>query len=148
MSPAGRQRLIRWLRFNFVGLLGIAVQLSVLTLLVSVARINYLLATVIAVECAVLHNFLWHERYTWRERTRGTPGVTGRLLRFHLANGLISIAGNLLFMRLLAGSAGLHYLPANLLSIAMCGILNFLVGDFLVFRVRDTPRDDHPLFLG
>jgi len=148
VSPAGRRRLTRWLRFNLVGLLGIGVQLGVLTLLVSLARLNYLLATVMAVEAAVLHNFLWHERYTWRERIQGAPGVAGRLLRFHLANGLISIAGNLLFMRLLAGSAGLHYLPANLLSIAMCGILNFLAGDFLVFRVRVTARDDHPLFLG
>jgi putative flippase GtrA len=148
VSPAGRRRFIRWLRFNFVGLLGIGVQLGVLTLLVSVARLNYLFATVLAVESAVLHNFLWHERYTWRERTRGVPGVARRLLRFHLANGLISIAGNLLFMRLLTGAAGLHFLPANLLSIAMCGILNFLVGDFLVFRVRDRQRDDHPLFLG
>lgn len=148
MSPAGRQRFIRWLRFNFVGLLGIGVQLGVLTLLVSVAQLNYLLATALAVEAAVLHNFLWHERYTWRERTRGTPGVPRRLLRFHLANGLISIGGNLLFMGLLAGALGLHYLPANLLSIAMCGILNFLAGDFLVFRVRDAKHSDHPLFLG
>ena len=148
MTASGKARLMRWLRFNFVGLLGVGVQLAVLTLLVSGAGLNYLTATALAVESAVLHNFLWHERYTWRERTRGAPGVGGRLVRFHLANGLVSLGGNLLFMRLLTGSAGLHFLPANVLSIAMCGILNFLVGDFLVFRVRDVKRDDHPLFLG
>jgi putative flippase GtrA len=148
VTAGAKARLIRWLRFNFVGLLGIGVQLGMLTLLVSGAGLNYLFATALAVESAVLHNFLWHEHYTWRERTCGTPGVLRRLVRFHLANGLISLAGNLLFMRLLTGSVGLHYLPANLLSIAMSGLLNFLAGEFLVFRVRDRQRDDHSLFLG
>ena len=86
---------MRWLKFNAVGLIGVGVQLLALTILKSGFGVNYLAATVIAVEIAVLHNFVWHERWTWLERTKlSAGGVTGRLIRFHLANGSISIAGN------------------------------------------------------
>ena len=123
-----------WLRFNFVGVLGMGVQLCALALFKSGLGINYLVATVMAVESAVLHNFVWHERWTWLERTRkNASGALGRLLRFHLANGLISIAGNLFLMWLLVSQLHLHYFLANIMAIATCAILNFLASDRLVF---------------
>jgi len=124
-----------WLRFNAVGLIGIGVQLLALTLLKSVLGLNYLAATVLAVEAAVLHNFVWHERWTWVERTRlSEGGVLGRLIRFHLSNGLISIGGNLLLMWLFVSRLHLHYFLANIVAIGTCSIVNFLASDHLVFR--------------
>ena len=125
---------MRWLKFNLVGALGMGVQLGTLALLVHVLELHYLLATVLAVEAAVLHNFLWHMRWTWADRKEvqsGSPFVM--LLRFNLTNGLVSIAGNLLFMRVLAGAAGLEPVAANLLSIALCSLVNFLLADRFVF---------------
>ena len=129
---SGRFRL--WLKFNMVGLLGMCFQLTTLTFLKGALGLNYLTATVIAVESAVLHNFVWHERWTWLERTkRNATGVIGRLFRFHMANGLISIAGNLALMWLLVSRLHLHYLLANITAIGACAILNFLASDRLVF---------------
>lgn len=124
---------MRWMKFNLVGAVGIAVQLAVLWLLTSLS-LNYILATAIAVETAVLHNFFWHERFTWIDRQNRGRGSTNRLLRFNLSNGLISIVGNLLFMRLLVGEVHLRPLLANLISIVLCSLLNFLVSDRWVFR--------------
>lgn len=53
---------MRWLKFNAVGGVGINVQLAVLLVLNSGFHMSYLPATAFAVEMAVLHNFLWHER--------------------------------------------------------------------------------------
>jgi putative flippase GtrA len=61
------QLFTRWAAFNAVGLAGVAVQLACLALLVH-AGSHYLAATALAVEAAVLHNFLWHQRWTWRDR--------------------------------------------------------------------------------
>ena len=123
-----------WLKFNAVGLIGIGVQLIALAVLKSGFALNYLAATVIAVETAVLHNFIWHERWTWLDRTKySTSGVFGRLIRFHLANGLISIAGNLLLMWVFVSQLHLHYFLANIMAIATCATLNFLASDRLVF---------------
>ena len=122
----------RWLRFNAVGLAGILVQLAALAALKQIAGLSTLAATALAVELAVLHNFYWHERWTWG--THGTPGQSGRLLRFHLANGLVSLVSNLLWMRLLTGPVEMHYLPANLISIAVTALLNFALSERFVFR--------------
>ena len=123
----------RWLKFNFVGALGIGVQLGALALLAKVFGVPVLIATPIAVETAVLHNFVWHERYTWRDRTvKGS--VWGRLLRFHAGNGLISIGGNVVFMALFYSLLHLPLLIANGCSIAACSLLNFAASEWFVFR--------------
>ena len=127
----------RWVKFNAVGAMGIVVQLGALAVLAGPVGMHYLVATGLAVEIAVLHNFFWHERWTWMERTRRAPELrllVGRLLRFHLSNGLVSILGNLVLMRLLVGQFGLHYMVANVLSIAACSLANFLLSDLFVFR--------------
>jgi putative flippase GtrA len=128
----------RWLKFNAVGAIGFAVQLAALALFVSGFRMNYLVATALAVEAAVLHNFVWHELYTWRDRTRMAPGgALGRLLRFNLTNGALSVVGNLVIMRVLVGRLGMKYLAANVLSILACSLANFAASHWLVFGGRE-----------
>jgi len=120
--------MARWLRFNAVGAIGMLVQLGVLAVLVKLG-VHYLAATALAVEAAVLHNYAWHIRWTWKERR-------GRLWRFHLANGLVSMTANLAWMRLFAGWLGIPPLAANLMAIALTSAVNFLVGDRWVFSAR------------
>src|SRR5436305_5608022 len=114
----------RWLKFNAVGVIGIGVQLAALTILKALLHVQILWATALAVEIAVLHNFAWHERWTWKGR--GAPnGVLIRLLRFNLTTGALSTLWNLLCMRLLVGQLHMQYLVANLLAIAVTSIANF-----------------------
>jgi putative flippase GtrA len=128
------QCFVRWMKFNLVGAIGIGVQLLFLWTLTGFG-LGYLLATALAVEAAVLHNFIWHERFTWIERCDASIGRTlERLLRFNLTTGIVSIVGNLLFMRLLVGSTHLRPMPANMISIAICSVVNFTVSDRWVFR--------------
>jgi len=124
--------VIRWLKFNTVGAMGVAVQLAALALLKGGLHIHYLIATVLAIEIALLHNFIWHQRWTWRDR--GAGGLAGRLLRFHLANGLVSMVVNVALMRILVGRMHWPYLAANLVAIAAGSLINFFLGDRLVFR--------------
>jgi len=138
----------RWLKFNAVGAMGIAVQFACFGLLFSLLRIDYMAATALAVEAAVLHNFVWHQRFTWKERAAGgiggkaggeaggIPSETAmRLLRFHAGNGLVSILGNLALMRALVGGMHLNHYLATGISIATCSLLNFAVSEWFVFRI-------------
>jgi putative flippase GtrA len=97
-------------------------------------KINYLLATSLAVEAAILHNFIWHRRFTWADRTgEGMRDGLSALLRFHVSNGSISLVGNLVLMWILVARFGLPVLPANLAAIAACFAANFLASDRWVF---------------
>jgi putative flippase GtrA len=130
MSSSAFSRL---LKFSFVGAIGIGVQLGVLAALTAM-HVNYLLATVIAVECALVHNFLWHRHFTWSDRAgSGMPHVTASFFKFQVSNGFISLAGNLLLMRLLVGHFSLPVLPANLATITACFVANFQASDRWVF---------------
>ncbi len=127
----------RWFRFNAVGAIGIVVQLAALSLLTAVCGLHYLLATLVAVEFAIVHNFLWHDRWTWSDRQ--TDGAIRRLARFNLANGLVSLVGNLALMPLLVQLLHLGVIPANVIAIALCSLANFLLADRVVFTVPE-PR--------
>jgi putative flippase GtrA len=70
--------LVRWCKFNIVGGIGVIVQFVALFLLKSVLHFNYLAATAIAVEAAVVHNFVWHEQFTWADRTETDRTKTDR----------------------------------------------------------------------
>jgi putative flippase GtrA len=125
----------RWLSFNGVGLLGVGVQLAGLWLLVHVFHVHYLAATAIAVEAAVLHNFAWHQRWTWRDRpAHSAEQVAARLVRFHLLNGGISFAGNLGLMTVLTGMLHIDPVPANVAAIAACSIATFTASETVVFQ--------------
>jgi putative flippase GtrA len=127
---------VRWMKFNAVGAIGIGVQMGSLAILWGLLRVNYLIATGLAVEIAVLHNFVWHERWTWKDRTGIRRGVFGRLLRFNLSNGLVSLVVNLALMRLLVGRFHLQPLLANLLAITAGSLANFFLSDWFVFSRR------------
>lgn len=135
MNESARwQSAARWMKFNLVGAAGIGVQLAALWMLTT-AGVGYVSATAIAVESAVLHNFIWHEHFTWVDRRQGRfADAVRHLLRFNLSTGAVSIVGNLILMRLLVGEAHLRPMPANLIAIAICSILNFVVSDRWVFR--------------
>jgi putative flippase GtrA len=138
-----RLNLIRWLKFNAVGAIGICVQLAVLASLRSGLGWNYLLSTALAVEVTIIHNFLWHERFTWSDRF--TDSRLARFTAFNLSNGVISLLGNLGIMKLLAGVFGLNYFVANIIAIAACSLLNFAVGDQFVFTQSRSQRQSQSM---
>ena len=132
--PAGT--LHRWLKFNLVGAMGIAVQLGALMVFSRALGLRDLWATALAVEVALLHNFVWHERFTWGEtaRAKSCKHVFARLIRFNLTNGAISLCGCLVVVWCLSGIVSLPPVVANLMAIACVGILNFVICQRFVFR--------------
>ena len=128
-QKGGRRIFLRWIKFNAVGGIGIAVQLAALAVFRSWLKMDYLLATGLAVEIAVLHNFLWHERFTWADRPAARPMQSlVRLIKFNASNGAVSIIGNLALMRLLVGKLKFNYVASNLVAIVVCSLVNFRAG--------------------
>ena len=127
-------RLVRWGKFNLVGAIGIGVQFAALFLLKGVLHLDYLFATGVAVQAAVVHNFVWHQQFTWADRVEvSCRGSLKKFVWFNSTTGLVSILGNLALMKVMVGLGEMNYLVANAIAIALCSAANFLVSDELVF---------------
>ena len=127
--------LIRWGKFNLVGAMGMVLQLCALALFNRCAPGHYLLTSAAALELTLLHNFVWHLRYTWHDR-RHDSELLAQLLRFHLSNGLVSMLGNLALMRILVQRAHLPVLVSNGIAILCCSLVNFCLGNNWTFPAR------------
>lgn len=134
-QPGRREQAIRWVKFNAVGLAGFAVQLGALRFLWLTLGLHYLLATALAVEAAIVHNFAWHQRFTWKsDEGPGLRQGLRRFAQFNFCSGTISIAGNLVLMRWLAGEIRLPYFYVSLISVIACSLANFMLNDRFIFN--------------
>jgi putative flippase GtrA len=127
--------LKKWMRFNAIGTMGVCVQVAFLFVLKTFLHLNYLLATLFAVQFALIHNFFWHLRWTWKETAGGTKWQAfRRFVKYNSSTGTLSILGNLGFTSLFVQMVHLPYLICNLMAIGACNIANFLLARNFVFK--------------
>jgi len=117
--------------FALVGALGFICQLGALHLLVG-GGVPVAVSTAAAVLTAVVHNFLWHRRWTWCDRAVAPASSHTQFLRFVGLNGLVSLAGNVVITAGLARS-GMPVLVANGVAVVLCSVANFVLADRVVF---------------
>jgi putative flippase GtrA len=130
---------IRWGKFNLVGAMGMAVQLGTLALLERLIAGHYLYASAAALEITLLHNFVWHVHYTWRDRRDGSA-LLAQLTRFHLSNGLVSMVGNLALMRILVTARACHCSPRMVLRFCAARLSTSSSEIAGRFEIRQWPR--------
>jgi dolichol-phosphate mannosyltransferase len=116
----------RVFKFGIVGLSGIVVNLGILFLLVEFFSLNKDLASPIAIEIAILNNFLWNDVWTFRSVENRNASRWHRLGAFNL----VSIGGAVInygiFLALTSWFA-VYYLVAQLVGILVGFAWNFLV---------------------
>ncbi len=132
-SRALRVTVQRWIRFLSVGAIGLGVQLWILMFLLHLG-VEPVVASLLAVEAAVLHNFPLHRAWTWKDRPAPGLGVElRRLARFHLSSGGTSLLGHALVVPVSLHMLALTPLMANLIAVGVCGVANFLLADRYAF---------------
>jgi putative flippase GtrA len=125
----------RFLTFAAAGISGFCIQIAAVSVLANVPGLHYLVATAIGVEAAILTNFMWHQRWTWRDR----PAASSRerllrLGRFHALTAATSIGGSVLITAILVEKLGIAPALANVGSVIMLSVINFAGANALVFR--------------
>jgi dolichol-phosphate mannosyltransferase len=132
----------RLLRFGAVGLTGVFVDMVLLFLLSDPTTLGWPLtrSKIISSELAIINNFLWNDRWTFRDISSKQPGkrqLLKRLLKFNT----ICLAGlvlNVLLLNLLFNLFGINRYVANLIAIAAVTLWNFWVNLKLSWRVTDV----------
>jgi putative flippase GtrA len=123
--------MTRFVKFSAAGALGFLMQIAGVALLTQLG-LHYLAATAIAVEAAILANFAWHRALTWADRPSGD--LLGQLIRFNALTAITSIIGTVAVTALLVETASISPVMANIISVAVLGVVNFIGADTLVFR--------------
>ncbi len=110
-----------FIKFNVVGLIGVAVNEGVL-LLLAAGGYYYVYASAVAIEVSILSNFVLNDFWTFRDRRHGHMAV--RLVKF---NGLmvIGLVANLAILYALTTYAGIHIAISNLVGIGAAFLLRY-----------------------
>lgn len=131
---SARRLLARLGKFNLVGLMGAALQLFLLSVLTRFLHMSAVAATAVAVEVVVLHNFLWHEAFTWRDRHAADMRERIiRLGRFHVGNGLVSLVGNTTLTYYCVQRLKAPVLLSAPAAILFCSLINFYLADRWIY---------------
>ncbi|MCF7824268.1 MAG: GtrA family protein [Candidatus Marinimicrobia bacterium] len=124
----------RFIIFTFVGVSGIVVNSGILFLLKEYLHLPLSFASLLAIQVAILNNFVWNMRFTWADREmKGFEAVRAGLLRFTLVSWVAG-ALNWIILLLLNHFTGLYYLLANLIAIFIASVLNYLLNDYWTFK--------------
>ncbi len=125
-------------RFLAVGLGGTIVNLGVLWLLAGLG-LNQFLAALIATEVSIIHNFMWHEGWTFRhtrppEDSEALPTSSWqRFLGFQVLSAFAAIFTLGLFA-FFTGALHLFYLLAQFFAIGFATVLNFILNATFTWR--------------
>ncbi|HUI91719.1 MAG TPA: GtrA family protein [Chitinivibrionales bacterium] len=140
-------QLFRFVKFGIVGGSGVVVNAGLFFLFADYARIDYRIASICAIECAVINNFLWNYFWTWKDRKTGSKrSFLYMMFKFHLSSGLTAMVVNWGLLVLFTGVLHVHYsLPlvrvsdkhvSNLIGIACGAVVNFVLGHYWVFSKK------------
>jgi dolichol-phosphate mannosyltransferase len=133
--------LPRFLKFCLVGGSGILVNMFFFWIFYKKLEIYSLFASFLAIQIAILNNFIWNDKWTWREKRK--PGIKNffkRLGKFAITSNLTSASGNLLGIWFFLNILKWHYLFANFLAISLGVILNFLINHYWTYSLKNETK--------
>lgn len=126
-----RDRIMRYLMFCVVGGSGVLVDMGVLHVLASPGCLgwNLCLSKGIAAEVAILNNFWWNDRWTFRDLIWGADTWGQWLGRLGWFNGicLTGIMLSVLLLNLQVHVFGWNLYVSNLVAIVIVSLWNFLL---------------------
>ena len=117
-----RTLLVRMGKFLVVGGLGTLVNTGILIIFYHLLHLALVVASALATELAIGHNFLWNDHWTFGRRGMSLH----RFVRFNV----VSLGGQcvtVVTLWMLVGYARLHFVVANLIGIGLAVIWNFAV---------------------
>ena len=130
-----KQDFIRLIRFSIVGVIGAGVNTGLLWLFTDLAGIYYLFSSAIAIEIAIIIQFILNDHWTFREKkTSGVKQFIARILKSNLwrSGGLVVNIG---VLYLLTEYVSLYYLISNIFGILCAFLWNYVFESRLTWGI-------------
>ena len=127
--------LFRGGKFMAVAWLGMVVNTGCLYLFKGVMGIKLIPASMMAIEIAIIHNFIWFRYWAWKDRKKGnSDGFLKQLIKYNLATGAVDFVANVSVLWSLATLFKVHYLLANVLGMIAPPFIKFWLNEKLIFK--------------
>lgn len=127
---------LRLIKFSIIGVIGAGINTGFLWVLTDFVGLFYLFSSPIAIEIAIIMQFLMNDRWTFKERkTKNIRQFSKRLLKSNIwrSGGLTLNIGILYF---LTDYIGLYYLISNIFGIICAFMLNYALESRLTWGIE------------
>lgn len=134
-----KNTLLKFLKFGIVGASGVVVNQGVLMLLrVLFPELPVEVRSPIAIELAIISNFILNFHWTWGDtKAEERKVVTGQFMTFNLSSGLTALFCNYLPLLFMVNVLAWNEDLSNLIGIAFASGLNFLISHFWTFKRKN-----------
>jgi dolichol-phosphate mannosyltransferase len=129
--------LAHLLRFVTVGASGLVVNVFLLAIFTELLGFHYLLSAFAATQGSTLWNYIWTEVWVFGDRSQRQEQLGRRLVSFFLMNNFFFLLRGP-FLALLVSRFGMHYLTANIITLALMTGLRFIFADRVIWRKGRT----------
>ena len=121
----GFRNLEDFMKYSLVGVSGVFVNLGLYFLLTRYYEISELVAPLIAIESALISNFILNNFWTFGKRITQSR-IRVKFVKFHLVSGFSALINYSAFFTLFL-VFGLYDILANLIGIGLAAIVNYLI---------------------
>lgn len=129
-----KSKILRVLKFGIVGASGVVVNQGMLMLL-RLTPLELEVRSPIAIEVAIISNFLLNYHWTWKDRkVNNKRGVFSRFLMFNASSGGTAFLFNYLPLLFMVNSLHWHEDLSNIIGIILASGFNFLFSHFVTFK--------------
>lgn len=130
-----KSKIIRLMKFGIVGVSGVVVNQGMLMLLREITPFSLEVRSPIAIEVAIISNFILNNYWTWKDRKVDSKvGIAFRFLMFNLSSGGTAFFFNYLPLLFMVHTMHLHEDMSNIIGIVLAAGFNFLISHFITFR--------------
>lgn len=127
--------LFRGTKFNLVGWLGMVVNSGCLYFFKGILGVPLIPASLLSIEIAIIHNFIWHRYWTWKDRKSDHPlPFLKQLIVYNLMTGLVDLVVNVTILWVLTTFFGVYYLIANIAGMIMGPFIKFWLNEKIIFK--------------
>ena len=121
----GFRNLEDFMKYSLVGVSGVFVNLGLYLFLTRYYEISELVAPLIAIESALISNFILNNFWTFGKRITQSR-IRVKFVKFHLVSGFSALINYSAFLTLFL-VFGLYDILANLIGIGLAAIVNYLI---------------------
>ncbi len=129
--------LKRILSFQFIGWIGTGVNLAVLWLCYDVLSWPLLVSGALAIEVAIIHNFVWYYFWTWNDRVAFTVrDFLTLFIRYNIFTAAIDFIIRLGILWILTEYYGVHYIISDIVGMFIAPLLKYITNDAYIFNTE------------